>query len=280
MELVKETFPNNNVINAVVKDDKNEIKSILNIWVRESIHVILTTGGTGFAPRDVTPEATQEVIDRYAPGIALAMMIKGLESTKLAALSRAVCGISNKTLIINFPGKINAVIESFESIKNVIPHAVALINDDLNLVQAVHNSNKIPVQIVRPNQTEKSKVLPVSSATRPRVSPYPLVELDKALEIIRDKIPAISDYEIISIDNAMGRKLADNIFSEDPLPSFRSSIKDGYAVNLLRPKPSSAAINESFSFPAVPQSRLPAYKIIKNLRAGDSLVLSLHKIDC
>ena len=86
--------------------------------------VVFTTGGTGFSPRDVTPEATKDVIDREAPGIAEAIRAKSMEITPMAMLSRAVSGIRGKTLIINLPGSPKAVRESIEVVLPVLDHAV------------------------------------------------------------------------------------------------------------------------------------------------------------
>lgn len=86
--------------------------------------VVLTTGGTGFAPRDVTPEATKAVIEKEAPGIAEAIRAKSLEITPRAMLSRAVSGIRGKTLIINLPGSPKAVRECIDVVLPVLPHAV------------------------------------------------------------------------------------------------------------------------------------------------------------
>ncbi|MEI6578019.1 MAG: MogA/MoaB family molybdenum cofactor biosynthesis protein [Eubacteriales bacterium] len=91
--------------------------------------IILTTGGTGFAPRDVTPEATLAVIERQVPGIPEAMRQKSLEITDRAMLSRAVAGIRGKTLIINLPGSPKAVKENLETVMPVLGHAVELIHD-------------------------------------------------------------------------------------------------------------------------------------------------------
>jgi molybdenum cofactor synthesis domain-containing protein len=92
--------------------------------------VILTTGGTGFSPRDVTPEATKEVLDRNASGLAEAMRAGSLTITPHAMLSRAVAGIRKKTLIINFPGSPKAALENFRIIAPVLPHAVQLLEND------------------------------------------------------------------------------------------------------------------------------------------------------
>lgn len=104
----------------------------------ENVNVIFTSGGTGFAPRDVTPEATKRVIQKDAPQLALLMGLKSLEKTKFAVLSRAVCGIRDNSLIINLPGSKKAVEECFLSICEVIPHAVDVITDKTKCVREVH----------------------------------------------------------------------------------------------------------------------------------------------
>ena len=88
---------------------------------------ILTTGGTGFAARDVTPEATRAVIDREAPGIAEAMRIASREHTSLWMVSRGVCGVRGATLIVNFPGNPKAIAEAGAGIREALPHAVGLL---------------------------------------------------------------------------------------------------------------------------------------------------------
>ena len=92
------------------------------------MNLICTTGGTGFAPRDNTPEATRAVIEREAPGLAELMRLKSFESTPLAPLSRAVCGIRGRTLIINLPGSRRGAYENFTAIRHVIPHAIGLLS--------------------------------------------------------------------------------------------------------------------------------------------------------
>ncbi len=94
------------------------------------VDLILTTGGTGFSPRDITPEATLSVIDREAPGIPEAMRLKSLQITPKAMLSRAVAGLRGKTLIINLPGSPKAVSECIEVIVPVLPHAIEILRGD------------------------------------------------------------------------------------------------------------------------------------------------------
>ena len=109
----------------IVPDEKGEIeKALIYMCDDEKLDVVFTTGGTGFAPRDVTPEATKAVIEREAPGIAEAVRMKSLAITPKAMLSRAVSGIRGRTLIINLPGSPKALRESLEVVIPVLPHAV------------------------------------------------------------------------------------------------------------------------------------------------------------
>ena len=109
----------------LVPDEKQMISAaLIELADQEKCDVIFTTGGTGFAPRDVTPEATKAVIEKETPGISEAIRMKSLAITSRAILSRAVSGIRGKTLIINLPGSPKAVKESLEVVLPVLPHAV------------------------------------------------------------------------------------------------------------------------------------------------------------
>lgn len=114
---------------TIVPDEKEKIKEAILSNVNR-VDLILTNGGTGLHPRDVTPDATLEVIEREVPGIAEAMRAEGAKKTKTAILSRAVAGIKGKTLIINLPGSPKAVRESLEAIIDAIPHALDKIKGD------------------------------------------------------------------------------------------------------------------------------------------------------
>ncbi|XP_028250816.1 gephyrin a [Parambassis ranga] len=123
----------------IVPDEIDEIKETLLEWCDEQeLNLILTTGGTGFAPRDVTPEATREVIEREAPGMALAMLMGSLNVTPLGMLSRPVCGIRGKTLIINLPGSKKGSQECFQFILPALPHAIDLLREALVRVKSTH----------------------------------------------------------------------------------------------------------------------------------------------
>ncbi len=115
----------------IVPDEKSDIQAILLSWMSENeVDVILTTGGTGFAPRDITPEATKEIIEREAPGLAEAMRAESYKITKNAILSRAVAGIREQTLIINLPGSPKAAVENFNVISPVLEHAINLLKEN------------------------------------------------------------------------------------------------------------------------------------------------------
>ena len=115
---------------AILPDELPGLRDILSAWADEgNLDVILTTGGTGFAPRDVTPEATRLVIEREAPGLAEAMRFESLKSTLHAMLSRALAGIRGKVLIINLPGSPKAAVENLQVLLPVLPHAVELLHN-------------------------------------------------------------------------------------------------------------------------------------------------------
>lgn len=116
---------------AILPDQKDQIQEKLIEWSDLSgVDIIITTGGTGFSPRDVTPEATLAVIDRHAVGLAEAMRFQSMKITPHAMLSRAVCGIRGSTLIINLPGSPKAAVENLQIVMPVLPHAVQLLQND------------------------------------------------------------------------------------------------------------------------------------------------------
>ena len=116
------------VAKEIVNDDLEPLAAKLTAYSdRRDVNLIVTTGGTGFGPRDNAPEATRNVIEREAPGLPEAMRIGTLKQTPMAMISRGVCGIRSGTLIVNLPGSPKAVRESFEIIRPVLSHVVALL---------------------------------------------------------------------------------------------------------------------------------------------------------
>ena len=117
-------------IEATIPDEQDQIAALLCAWSDEQrLNLILTTGGTGLAPRDVTPEATKAVIEREAPGIAEALRSISLQYTPMAMLSRGVAGVRGRTLIINLPGSPKAVKECLQYLLPVLPHAINLLTE-------------------------------------------------------------------------------------------------------------------------------------------------------
>ncbi len=116
---------------AIVPDDIQILRTTLTEWAGSgAMDIILTTGGTGFAPRDVTPEATRAVIEREAPGLPEAMRAASAAKSRHAMLSRAIAGIRGRVLIINLPGSPKAAVENLETVLPVLEHAIRLLHED------------------------------------------------------------------------------------------------------------------------------------------------------
>lgn len=119
------------VLQAIVPDEKKAIAGTLRRWCDDYVcDVILTTGGTGFSPRDVTPEATVKVVERQAANLSHYLLLEGLKHTPFAALSRGVAGTRGRTLIVNLPGSPTGAGEGTHSLLPLLPHTVAVLRDE------------------------------------------------------------------------------------------------------------------------------------------------------
>ncbi|XP_063994019.1 gephyrin [Diachasmimorpha longicaudata] len=213
----------------IVPDNEFTIMEVLTNWSdNENLNVILTTGGTGFSPRDVTPEATRKIIHKEAPGLALVMLMTSLKITPMAALSRLICGIRNKTLIINLPGSPKAARECFEAIAPAVPHAVDLL---LNLKPKIEKTHE-HVQNSQCRHHSGNETIAMNLghvAGRLRESPYPMISMKEAEDIIK-RYSWQGENEFVELWKCHGRILAEDVRAHCDLPPFRASIKDGYAV--------------------------------------------------
>ena len=142
-EIVRGELRGEIAMTAIVPDEPDQIAAALRRWCdQDDLDLVLTTGGTGFAPRDVTPEATRAVLQREAPGLAEAMRAASLRVTPHAMLSRAVAGIRGRTLIVNLPGSPKAVKENLDTILPALPHAIELIRN----VKGANQRHEPPVK--------------------------------------------------------------------------------------------------------------------------------------
>ncbi|KAG7165820.1 Gephyrin-like [Homarus americanus] len=215
-------------------------ETLINWCDEEKLQLIITTGGTGFGPRDVTPEAVKKVIEREAPGLSTCMITESLKVTPLAMLSRPVCGSRGKTFIAP-----------------AVPHAVDLLMGWKTRVEKTHSAlqavgghcEHIHHPRAHPhghglhhyhhhhhchalggeaeNQESKADVSRISG--RPRKSPYPMISVSEALSTVLSHAEQCAN-KTLPMQESLGFVLAQNIIAKDPLPPFPASIKDGYAV--------------------------------------------------
>ncbi|XP_034827409.1 gephyrin [Maniola hyperantus] len=227
LDFLTEKFPEANIHTIIVPDEKEIIERELKYFCDSNIDLILTTGGTGLSPRDVTPEATKAIIQREVPAIPIAMTIESLKKTPMAMLSRAVAGIKDRTLIINFPGSKKAVTECIEVVKVVLAHAISLINNELSEVRTVHD--KLQVDHICPHKRNSAVDLS-KVALRPRESPYPMMEMQEAFNTVDAvMLKWVERIEVLPLEECTAHVVAQGIIAKEPFPPFPASVKDGYA---------------------------------------------------
>lgn len=231
------------VLYDCVPDEPRDIRQVLLHWCdTANVHLVLTTGGTGFSPRDVTPEVTMEVIERPAQGLTMRMLSESLKVTPMAMLSRAMCGIRKGTIIINLPGSVKGSQECFQFVLPALQHAIEVLRGSpvvANTHASMQNPTHSSVQVLTHSRgshhdcAHKSHVKSVRDlnkvAKRDRHSPFPLVPMDKACSMVMESVCCLPKT-VMPLEDSLGYILASDIFAKEPFPPFPASIKDGYAV--------------------------------------------------
>lgn len=242
---------------ATCPDDIDEIQGIIKTWTdQERYDLVVTAGGTGFAVRDVTPEAVKSLLDKEAPGLVHAMLRTSFDITPFAAMARPVAGVRKGTVIVTVPGSVKGAVENIEAIIKLLPHATDLASDAGNS-REMHADG--PDQIAReaglpPNQSTNTKSRahdhshtghvckhehvsndPSLSVTkRARESPYAMTSVENALKLVLAQTPAPqkSMLPICGQDQYLMADyfVAQDLYALEQVPAYRASIVDGYAV--------------------------------------------------
>ncbi|ORY76661.1 MoaB/Mog domain-containing protein [Protomyces lactucae-debilis] len=241
---------------AICADEIPEIQKHVRGWAADGINLVIASGGTGFAERDVTPEAIEPILTKRAPGLVHAMFAASLEITPLAAMARLVAGVCDKTLVVTIPGSPKGAVENLQAIVKLLPHACDLA---ANTVQSrmVHAQGTGPIEqqaglspsFVKDEESghrctghhdhasdaAPSTNDPLAPVTRrQRHSPWPMISVVQAHQIILEQ--QITQAHLRKENRSfydkslVGSILAEDVYADDDVPAFRASIVDGYAI--------------------------------------------------
>ncbi|OQR77247.1 gephyrin-like [Tropilaelaps mercedesae] len=235
ISLLGEIFPGNDasaIKKTIVPDDVLRIQETIIDWCSTGMDLIVSTGGTGFSLRDVTPEAVTPLLDRRADAMAAVLVNQGMANTPLALLSRPVCGVRGRTLIITLPGSVKAVRECFNVLRPALPHAIRLLREERTKHNAVHCNCSESAAKTNEEGDVNPKHFSESIVGRARTSPYPMVEKNKAIQIAVELLQGKTkvEDEVVSPYEAFGRICTKDVVATKPFPPCRMAIKDGYAV--------------------------------------------------
>ncbi|KAI4704097.1 hypothetical protein J4E81_001161 [Alternaria sp. BMP 2799] len=227
----------------IVPDNALAIQKTVTNWTDgpEPINLIVTSGGTGFATKDVTPEAVTPLIDRHAPGLIHGMLTTSYAVTPFALMARPVAGVRKKTLILTLPGSPKGAKENLEAVLKLLPHAC---------IQAAGAESR-PLHVGGVEKLEKDAGVSSDGATagagkerpqsndpsagptrRYRSSPYPMLAVEDALKLISEQTPAATVQKVPVDMRLSGSVLAEDVKATESVPAFRASIVDGYAVKI------------------------------------------------
>ncbi|KAJ8105722.1 hypothetical protein ONZ43_g7310 [Nemania bipapillata] len=229
----------------IVPDVVVQIQRQIMLWAdvaAEGVNLIVTTGGTGFATSDNTPEAVSALLHKQAPGLVHGMLDASLRVTPFAMMSRPVAGVRNKTVIVTLPGSPKGAKENLEAIIKMLPHAClqaagvdsrTLHVQDTHIHMHMHHTTTaittgMGTDTVIAMATDME--ISLGPSRRSRESPYPMLSVDEALQKIQEHTPA-PEIIVSKVDTSLtGRVLVENVSAREHVPGFRASIVDGYAV--------------------------------------------------
>lgn len=290
----------------IVKDDILEIQRVVRSWTDSEdassglVNLVITTGGTGFARRDFTPEAISPLIHRHAPGIVHGMLAASFQVTPFAMMSRPVAGVRNRTIIVTLPGSPKGAKENLQAILKLLPHAclqaagedsrqahiggVKKLEKDAGVSAASthdhsqhhhhhdhshgHGGHKVPKAHTNPSERPQSNDPHLGATARARSSPYPMLTVRDAVAKILEQAPApIVEVRDVSPD-LIGYVIAEDIKAAEAVPAYRASIVDGYAVIVPSGKDKESAKSLKGIFPVASVSHAQAASLPPPLQAG------------
>ncbi|KAI8070695.1 hypothetical protein BC940DRAFT_295344 [Gongronella butleri] len=228
----------------VIPDEPEAIRPLVNNFVSK-VDLLLLTGGTGFADRDQTPDTVGPMLTRPTPGITQLLMSASLQKTPMAALSRMVSGFIDHMLVITLPGSPKACRENMDALMPVLPHAIDLVRNQRNKIQQTHaalassSAQSIPGGhqcVHHHHHHHKERGTPATNdlgapvTRRARHSPFPMISVSEAQAIIAQHATPQPIKEMPLSKELVGYVLADDVYANEPVPGYRASIVDGYAV--------------------------------------------------
>lgn len=283
----------------IVPDDVAQIQRQIMLWadgVDDAVNLIITTGGTGFATTDQTPEAVAALLHKQAPGLVHAMLSTSLSVTPFAMMSRPVAGVRNKTVILTLPGSIKGAKENLQAVLKTLPHACLQAAGGNSRAMHTGGVKKLEkeagigssaasgsghhhhhhghghshghghgglVRHTKSDENPKSNDPSLGPSRRHRSSPYPMLSVEDALQLIQEQTPA-AEVVISKVHSTLvGSVLAEDVSAKENVPAFRASIVDGYAV--VVPKGG----NMKGIFPVVSISHAAPGEEIKPLKEGE-----------
>ncbi|KAI4934347.1 hypothetical protein J4E85_002203 [Alternaria conjuncta] len=235
----------------IVPDNALAIQKTIKSWTDgpEPINLIVTSGGTGFATKDVTPEAVTPLIDRHAPGLVHGMLTTSYAVTPFALMARPVAGVRKKTLILTLPGSPKGAKENLEAVLKLLPHAciqaagaesrplhvggVEKLEKDAGVSSggATAGAGR-PKAHTNPEERPQSNDPSAGPTRRYRSSPYPMLAVEDALKLISEQTPAAAVQKVPVDMRLSGSVLAEDVKATESVPAFRASIVDGYAIKI------------------------------------------------